>query len=229
MSEAAVGVVCHAGRFQLQKVGAVCRGGMHLGSLYLRDMIGPSDPRNLEILGVVAQKLKVIAGPWIIGGDFNTSPEELAATGFLQLASGTVHCAQDPTCGSKVYDYFIVSNCLSPFVFAVHAIVDGTFSPHCPVRLLLRALPRFMRTRQLVAPRGFAAALPMGPPTQHELQVACESGSGIAAGQTTTALSVHAEFPKLLKAVEWQLSAISGHNCEEAGKHAGRCKAPRMA
>ena len=73
-------------------------------------MVGPSDPNNLDILDYVAQLLKTLKGPWVIGGDFNTPPEKLAATGFLQLVGGTVHCAQDHTCGSKDYDYFVVSN-----------------------------------------------------------------------------------------------------------------------
>ena len=63
LAEAAAGTVCHVERLQLQWIGAVCRGGMHLGFVYLHDMVGPAHPSNLDILDFVAQKLKLLSGP----------------------------------------------------------------------------------------------------------------------------------------------------------------------
>ena len=122
------------GRFQLQRVGAVCRGGLHLGSIYLVDKIGPAAPMHLAVLDKAAEKLSTIKGPWIIGGDFNSTPEELAEIGFLDLVQGVAHYPSEPTCGRKIFDYFIVSKHLSSSVYAVRPVVDGASKPHCSVR-----------------------------------------------------------------------------------------------
>ena len=96
------------GRVQLQQVSAVCKGGLHLGSIYLTDLIGPSAPPNLAVLDTLAAALALVKGPWLIGGDFNCTPEELAQTGFLDLVQGVAHYPDDATCGAKTYDYFVV-------------------------------------------------------------------------------------------------------------------------
>ena len=38
-------------RVTLKKLGAVCRGGVHVGSVYLHHMVGPTDQRSRMILG----------------------------------------------------------------------------------------------------------------------------------------------------------------------------------
>ena len=79
---------------------------------YLVDKIGPAAPPNLAILDNVAEVLKLVKGPWIIGSDFNTTPKELAETGFLDLVQGVAHYPDDATCGTKTYDFFIVRKAL---------------------------------------------------------------------------------------------------------------------
>ena len=49
-------------------IGAVCRGGIHAGSIYLRNSEGLSE-RNLAILEEVARVVAGLRGPWLIGGD----------------------------------------------------------------------------------------------------------------------------------------------------------------
>ena len=78
------GVVYDSGRFQLQHAGAVCKGGLHLGSVYLIDRIGPASPLNLAILDKIAEALRLISGRWVLGGDFNATLMNL-----LPLASST--------------------------------------------------------------------------------------------------------------------------------------------
>ena len=70
---------------------------MHIGSTYLVDSVGPSHATNLAILDSVAGCLNAVAGPWVIGGDFNCTPEELEKTGFLKLVDGVVHSSATPT------------------------------------------------------------------------------------------------------------------------------------
>ena len=50
-------------RFRLRHFGAVCKGGIHLGSVSLHDTIGASDKLNLEILHAVAGALEDMPTP----------------------------------------------------------------------------------------------------------------------------------------------------------------------
>ena len=68
LSQPLCGQIEGKGRFQMQHVGAVCRGGLHLGSVYLVDKVGPASPQNLAILDMIAEYLRLLHGPWILGG-----------------------------------------------------------------------------------------------------------------------------------------------------------------
>ena len=212
-------------RFLLSKVLAVCKHGIHVGTAYLQDCIGPSAPPNLKTLDYIASVLSIIRGPWVLGGDFNCTPQQLYDTGFPELVGGVIQAPQDSTCGAKIYDYFIVSKDLAPSVLAAHCVADGLFSPHAPVRLLLRAAPRASRIRVLKAPRRFPAVLPHGPNTIGDIR---ESNNAklIAAADTTVGINIDSEFAKLIRSVETQLSSVAGHDQYEAAKHAGRVDGP---
>ena len=81
------------------------RGGFHLGSIWLFDSQGASQ-QNLAVLGAAAEQLALLRGPWVIGGDWNMPPHDLAATGWPDLVGGTIVAPELPTCNGKVYDYF---------------------------------------------------------------------------------------------------------------------------
>jgi hypothetical protein len=89
-------------------MGAICRGGIHIGSMYLHDIVGPSNPRNIAVLQHIALSLSNLAGGWILGGDWNCTPEELRATGWLKLIGAEIQAPNGATCNGKVYDYFVV-------------------------------------------------------------------------------------------------------------------------
>ena len=78
-------------RLTLKKVDCAARGGLNLGSCYLISGTGIATTKNLDLLHCLAGMLKRISGPWIIGGDFNGTPEELAATGWLKVVGGRIH------------------------------------------------------------------------------------------------------------------------------------------
>ena len=67
-----------------ERAGAACRGGIHLAAVYLHDAIGVAARCNLDLLEGAAAVLRGLAGQWVLGGDFNCTPGELAATGFLK-------------------------------------------------------------------------------------------------------------------------------------------------
>ena len=132
----------HPGRIHIRRVGAICKGGVHNMSVYCYDKFPIGGKPNLDLLHHLAAIICKLVGPWILAGDFNCTPAELIATGFLKLVKGQVHAPEAPTCNGKVYDFFVVAQSLSHAVFGVHTIGDALCSPHSPSRLLLRAKPR---------------------------------------------------------------------------------------
>ena len=88
MSKCCAGSEGDEPRFVMRKMGAVCRGGIYCGSSYLECKIGIGARRNLDRLQCMAARLAVLDGPWIIGGDWQGTPEQLAATGWLKLVGG---------------------------------------------------------------------------------------------------------------------------------------------
>jgi exonuclease III len=95
------------GRFILRRVGAMRKGGVHVGSLYLKDDVGASAKCNLDTLHNVALAVKALKGPWCIGGDWNCTPEELQATGWLKMVGGLIKAPRTSTCNSRTIDFLL--------------------------------------------------------------------------------------------------------------------------
>ena len=137
------------GRVHVRKLGAICKGGIHVISIYCYDKFPIDSKINLDLLHHVAAIIRKLVGPWIIAGDLNCTPAQLLATGWLKLVGGQVHAPDSPTCNGTVYDFFVVARKLSHAVFGVHAISDALCTPHSPARLLLRAKPRAVQVQAL--------------------------------------------------------------------------------
>ena len=216
-----------ASRFTLKKCGAICRGGIHIGAIYLHDVVGPTAAKNRDILERVAFHLKGLAGSWIIGGDWNCTPEELRATGWLTLVGAEVQAPKDATCHGKVYDFFVVKKDICGAIYDVRSVADGIFYPHNPVRLMLRAAPRAMRQRTLVSPGSFQAVLPFGPAT---LQQHCDAKAAEDIGRSVKGdpCDLQTEMDKLTDLVERQLVSIAGLEGKDATNHLGRVEGPKF-
>ena len=148
-------------RVRVSWINAVCSGGFFLVSLYLWHSEGMSQ-RNLSLLQHLAWVLKRLRGPWIIGADWNLTPDVLRASGWLQLVKGFIRCTGMATCHASEYDFFVVSSGFDPMVVGVFLINDcGTF-PHSPVRLWMRGRPRNVQIRALIPPKKIPAILPAG-------------------------------------------------------------------
>ena len=66
-----------------------------------------------------ARRVAMFKGPWVIGGDFNGTADELRKTGWLEVVKGTIIQPSGKTCsrgGGRTLDFFVVSNCLVPHV-----------------------------------------------------------------------------------------------------------------
>ena len=80
------------------------KGGVHFGSPYMFSMIGKGGIRakcNLDLLDSMAFTLTSLVGPWIIAGDWNCTPEDLRATGWLQKLGGVIHAPSAPPVPDK--------------------------------------------------------------------------------------------------------------------------------
>ena len=138
------------------------RGGVHCCSVYLKDSEGASET-NLQLLQEIAIFLSCLKGPWIIGGDWNMSPQILESTNFTAMVRGVIVAPAAPTCNGAVYDYFVISEGLQPCVAGVARVDDAGLNPHWPARIYLRSDARRHLVRQLVRPRKIPGQLPDGP------------------------------------------------------------------
>ena len=76
-------------RVHISWVGAFCKGGFYLISLYLHHTEGLSR-RNLDILQHLAWVIKGLHGPWLIAADWNMTPAMLRSSGWLTLVDGAL-------------------------------------------------------------------------------------------------------------------------------------------
>ena len=85
-----------------------------IGNVYLESGTGPGagvNPGLLSNLAVFVQELRL---PWIIVGDWNCSPEELASSGFLSMIKGRLVTPGEATTtqGSEI-DYAVASETIA--------------------------------------------------------------------------------------------------------------------
>ena len=102
-------------RVKISWMNAVAKGGLHLVSAYFWTGEGLSQ-RNLAMLESLAKAIRQLHGPWVLAADWNFSPQQLVATGWLDLVNGCVHAPRQPTCGLNVYDFFVTDVRLKPAV-----------------------------------------------------------------------------------------------------------------
>jgi hypothetical protein len=93
-----------------------------------------------DTLQDLASLLRHIRGCWVVVGDFNQHPEELAATGFLTFVQGTAVATHEPTCrqgGGSIIDYAIVQASLAPAV-SIERDLDSPWGPHYGLRVRIQ-------------------------------------------------------------------------------------------
>ena len=146
-------------------VGAVCKGGLHVLSLWPKDSEGMSEG-NMTLLEAVGGILSCINGPWICAGDWNFSPSILQDSNWPKMVRGSIVATSLATCHFSTYDYFVVHNSIRHLVAGVQRISDGGFNPHYASRLLIKGDGRRYMVRQLQRPGKVAGCLPFGPPNR---------------------------------------------------------------
>ena len=56
--------------------------------MYLNSSLGIKHKRNLDMLQAIAGVLATFKAPWVLAADFQCTPEQLEATGWLKLVKG---------------------------------------------------------------------------------------------------------------------------------------------
>ena len=117
----------------------------------------------MAILQVISTALTKLRGPWLIGGDWNVSPEELERSGWLQSVGGFIVATTENTCNSSRYDFFVVSTRMRHAVRGIQLVDDHGFKPHFPARLLIAGDARRKLVRHIKKPTKVEGVLPHGP------------------------------------------------------------------
>ena len=151
------------GRFDAKRIGAVARGGVTVATCYLHTGIGIGAEANLNLLHAIAAALRPCVGNWLLGGDFNCTPDQLRATGWLELVGGRIIAPAASTCGERTIDFFVIGASLAHAALSAHTVGDAECRPHHPVRCLLRAKPRRTLHRTIATPVPIPAILLHGP------------------------------------------------------------------
>lgn len=133
--------------------------------VYAKDGEGPRGRENLNLLLQLQQSLNSTAIPWIAVGDWNCSPEELAAANWDQHLSADILRPKggDITCISgrgRLLDYALLSKSACGLVTDIRIINGGPWSPHAGLRISLCKTPGSINIRCFRAP-----AMPMSDPS----------------------------------------------------------------
>ena len=123
-----------------------------LASVYVRSWV-PDEAKTIR--RALAARIQALQLPVLIGGDWNQSPEELRATGWLKKLGLWVVSDGQPTClqgkGSCI-DYFVASREALALVGGIGVDRSIGLKPHLGVRVWLKAKPAQVWHRTLSSP-----------------------------------------------------------------------------
>ena len=124
------------GRAAVTHIRALCSGGVAWVNVYLHTGVGMAQ-ENIALLDVIAARVALIGKPYVITGDWNMEPGELASGTFLSQVRGTIVAPAEGTCdpAARVLDYFVVSAHLRRARASVWR--GWPITPHVPVCLEL--------------------------------------------------------------------------------------------
>ena len=105
-----------------------------IGNVYLESGKGPGSGVNPGLLAQIAVFVQELRIPWIMVGDWNCTPDELASAGFLAMVKGRlVVPAQETTTQGSEIDYAVASEVMAAITH-VEVDWDVPFRPHAAVR-----------------------------------------------------------------------------------------------
>ena len=136
---------CH---FQLDgagfhSIGIRCSGvELLIAVVYLRPSEGMHSRTNAAVLGELLALLRQCPGPWILGGDFNLTEDEIQSTQLVQTMRGRLLPAAGPTTNhGSIIDHVVVSRHLEASA-SLSTSWEVPWRPHCALLLTLTAAGR---------------------------------------------------------------------------------------
>ncbi len=160
------------------------RGGLAVISIYCWDCEGLT-PRNKRLIAEAVRVGCIL----VIGGDFNCTPEEIAAEAqFLAKLGLTVSATNQATCfvGRRNIDFFLVDSRIAHAVDSVQVDLDVDGSHHNAVRLRINVPDSIYLVDRVRKPKEFPRERPIGcaptPPTP-DMQTITAARSSTAAAR----------------------------------------------
>ncbi len=137
---------------------------------YLHDGEGLSKS-NLEVLKGIGNFISAQgeSTPFIIGGDFQTTPQEIASTGFAQETKAVLVASNDPagTCrtgsSARELDFFYVSAGMACGISTVEAMTGTGIRTHLPVVITFKPCLAAIRALVVRKPPPLATERIVGP------------------------------------------------------------------
>ncbi len=180
----------------------------------------------------LVQLLTALALPFVIGGDWQVQPCEMARMGLDRVlgakicASGLATNAQP---GNEI-DYFLVSECLTDKGWAVARSVDCSFEPHRPAVLTLQGRRRTQATRRITRPKRLPIARPIGPllPMRQVAWDTWEEGDALEADGPLDKEAMDKAVQTWYAGVEVELMSALGVSGDEATACSGIGTVPRI-
>ena len=131
---------------------------------YLRPTIGYTGV-NKERLAAIGGFLMALLGGWILYGDFNLTPSELEASGWLTMVGGVIILAEDLsyTCragSGRVIDYIVCSESVVHRVISLRWEPRVTWTSHRAFKLEFNTSKLSVSGPQLALPGRFPSMQP---------------------------------------------------------------------
>ncbi|CAK0792592.1 unnamed protein product, partial [Prorocentrum cordatum] len=130
---AAPGLPAH--RFQVCEVNLGFREPCRVISAYFITKIGRAK-ENIGLLAALREFVGQLESPWVVMGDCNMEPADVRE--WARSAGGALVGPEEPTCGSKVFDFAVVSRVLTGFVDVAEVLLRAPTKDHVPFKVVLR-------------------------------------------------------------------------------------------
>ncbi|CAK0885094.1 unnamed protein product, partial [Prorocentrum cordatum] len=150
-----------AHRFQVCEVNLGFREPCCIITSYFITKIGRAN-ENIGLMAALHEYVGQLESPWLVMGDWNMEPEDVRE--WARSAGAALVAPGEPTCGSKVLDFAVVSMVLTGFVETVEVLLQAPTKDRVPLKVMLRGVGPAARVQRPLFPA--ASPLPLPPPAR---------------------------------------------------------------
>ncbi|CAK0854059.1 unnamed protein product, partial [Prorocentrum cordatum] len=150
-----------AHRFQVCEVNLGLREPCRVISAYFITKIGRAK-ENIGLLAALHEYVGQLESPWVVMGDWNMEPVDVRE--WARSAGGALVGPEEPTCGSKVFGFAVVSRALTGFVDVAEVLPRAPTKDHVPFKVVLRGAGPAAKVQRPLFPAAFP--LPLPPPVR---------------------------------------------------------------